>query len=191
VDDADQARALLERFYKDGDESAFAPSEKIRLVWDELLSRYPDTVFAKTADADQSPWSDFPPHVTDRLLVLDLRWGAQDAVIDDIVRLARHHELILYDPQGPDVHLPTDVDEQAEDAPPLGWSAYTMAVGVTFFGALLAVAGWNVSIPGLDWLLLIAGFFVAGVGLTLCYAFLVVPRQMRREAEAGRPSGSA
>ena len=64
------------------------------------------------------PWSDLPFWQSDRLLALDIKWSADDAVIDAIVELAREHELVLYDPQGPEVYLPTDPLPSDEPVPP-------------------------------------------------------------------------
>ena len=189
VREPDEADALLERFYRNGDDSAFEPCDAIKPVWDELLRLYPDDGSVDQPEDDRSPWADFPPHVSDRLLSLDIRWGADDAVIDDIVRLAREHELVLFDPQGPDVYLPTDPIESEESSGRLGFGAYAAAVGVTLLGVLLAVAGWVLSIPVIDWLLIIAGLFVLGVGVTLSYAFFIVPGEMRREGEAKAAAG--
>ncbi|HEY0115111.1 MAG TPA: hypothetical protein VGB54_05270 [Allosphingosinicella sp.] len=188
VREAKEAEKLLKPFYDREDESAFESNEAIRLVWNELLSRYPDDGSVERPEDDPSPWADFPPYVSDRLLVLDIRWSADPAALDDIQRLARAHELVLYDPQGPDVHLPTDPEEPPEVHEKLGFGAYAMAIGVTLLGLAVLVAGWMLPVPVINWLLIVAGLFILGVGATLDYAFFVVAGQMRREAEAKRAS---
>lgn len=78
VDDPDEAERLLQPYYDREDDSAFEPSADIATVSNELLRRFPE--------AANGPWADFPPEQTDRLLLLSIRWGANNAVIDAIVR---------------------------------------------------------------------------------------------------------
>src|SRR5215203_2245678 len=100
VREADEAERLLQAYYDNDDDSAFQSSVDVAKVSAELLRRFPD--------ADNGPWADSPPEATDRLLLLSIRWGTDNAVIDAVTELARQHELVVYDPQGPDVHLPGD-----------------------------------------------------------------------------------
>src|SRR5687768_2356326 len=90
VADLEEAELLVRPFYDRGDDSAFQSSGDLATVANELLRRFPD--------ADGGPWADSPPEPSDRLLFLSIRWGADGAVIDAIVELARAHELVLYDP---------------------------------------------------------------------------------------------
>jgi hypothetical protein len=212
VREPEEAEALLKQFYECEDDSAFEPSSDIAAVAEELRRLHPwrmltneETVARMSDEERQSyrpevlgelrgveggePWGDLPFWQSERLLMLDLRWGAaSDAATDDIVRLAREHDLVIYDPQGPSVHLPTDpqrdAEAEAEAAQSLGFGAHAMAVGVTLLGLLLIAGGWTLSIPVLNWLLIIVGLFVLGVGITLLGAFIFGPRLMRREAEA-------
>ena len=100
VSDEDEAQRLLAPYYDREDDSAFEPSADIGAVAAELLRRFPD--------AEDGPWADAPPEPTKRILLLSIRWEADDAVLEAIEQLAREHGLVLYDPQGPTVHLPTD-----------------------------------------------------------------------------------
>ena len=131
VDDPDEAARLLQPYYDDGDESAFEPSPDVTAVSDELLRRFPEGI--------EGPWTD-PPTNVDRVLFLSIPWGADNAIIDAIVELARKHELVLYDPQGPDVTLPTDPVEH-EPAPPttLGGYLKIVLIGVAAAGVPRAV----------------------------------------------------
>lgn len=175
VEDADEAQALLEAWYETSDDSAFQPSSELALVYDELLRDYP-----MDWEKGATPWADGPDN-TGRLLVLSISWGGDNALLDDVVALARKHELVLYDPQGPDIHLPTDPDEPSGSPEPLGFGAIAMAFGVTLLGVLLTAAGWMLSVPVLNWLLIVFGLFVLGVGLTLLYAFLIEPHRQPPE----------
>ena len=58
VDDADEAAALLDPYYKNGDDSAFEACPALATVANELLRQFPD--------AENGPWSDFPPERTER-----------------------------------------------------------------------------------------------------------------------------
>jgi hypothetical protein len=158
VADADEAARLLKPYYEHGDDGAFEASADVARVADELLRRFPD--------GDDGPWADSPPEATDRVLLLDIRWGADDAVIDAIVALAREHGLIVYDPQGPDVHLPSDPIEPGPVPPPsLGDHLTFVLVGLGAAGVFWL--GWWIDVPVLDWVLMLIGGFVVAVVLFL------------------------
>src|SRR5215210_1542357 len=125
VDDPDEAQALIEAWGAHGDDSAFEPSEDIARVADALRSRWPDDYTDEPPE--NCPWADMPFEQSDRLLALNIRWGADDAAIAAIYVLAREHGLVLYDPQGPDVFLPTDPLEPEAIPPPTAWD-YVKAV---------------------------------------------------------------
>ena len=108
-------------------------------------------------------------------------------MLDHIVRLGREHDLVIYDPQGPSVYLPDDPDEsELEPVGSPGFSAIAMAVGVTLLGALLVWAGWRLPILVLNWLLIVLGVFILGVGMTLLYAFVVEPLREPPARDSGR-----
>jgi hypothetical protein len=179
----DEAKALIDRYCDHGDDSAFEPTEAIGRVWDELLRLHPDDAATERPEQDSSPWANFPPDVTDRLLALDIRWSADDTVLDDIERLAREHELVLYDPQGPHVLLPTDPRYSPDPPEPPGFTAVLMAIAVTAAAALLVVVGWKLTVPVLNWLLILLGIFFLGVGGIMLYAFILIPRQKSADPE--------
>lgn len=154
VNDSTQAEALLKPYYDHGDESAFESSADVARVSRELLRRFPD--------ADDGPWGDAPPDDAERILMLDIRWGADDAVLDAITELAREHELVLYDPQSYDVHLPGDPID-TEPIPPPTLVDYLKFVPMAVAAAGVFLLGWWIDVPVLNWLLMIAGgfFFIA------------------------------
>jgi hypothetical protein len=161
VVDADEAERLLQPYYDRGDDSAFEPSAAIATVSNELLRRFPE--------AGHGPWADTPPEQTDRLLLLSIRWGADDAVIDAIVELAREHQLVLYDPQGPDVTLPNDpVDSGPIPGPTL------------FDHVKMFWLGWRIDVPVLEWVLMISGGFVVTVVVFLLGIFMFGPKEEAR-----------
>lgn len=162
VDDPDEAKALLTPWYVNEDESAFTPSNDLQTVHDILLKQYPFDW-----DRGSDPWAD-QPQVTDRLLVLDIRWGTESPVLADITALARKFDLVLYDPQGPDVFLPTDpVEELTEVPPPTAWEWFkSLAIPAALIA--LTYAAWLIPVGWIRWpAVIVAGFFAAA-GLFVC-----------------------
>ena len=150
VDEATEAEALLKPYYDRGDESAFEPSADVAAVARELLRRFPD--------GEDSPWGDAPPEESDRLLYLNIRWSANDAFMDAVTDLAREHELVLYDPQGPDVHPPNEpIDDTPVPAPSRADRFKLLLLAIP--PAALVCFGWWIDVPVLGWLLMIAGAF--------------------------------
>jgi hypothetical protein len=150
VDDSDQAEALLKPYFDRGDESAFEPSAEVAGMARELLRRFPD--------GENGPWGDGPPEESDRLLYLNIRWSADDAFIDAVAEMARKHQLVLYDPQGPDVHLPNEpIDNTPVPPPSLADRLKILLLSIPALG--LIWLGWWIDVPVLGWLLMIAGAF--------------------------------
>lgn len=150
VDDAAEAEALLKPYYDRGDESAFESSTDVATVARELLRRFPD--------GEDGPWGDAPPEESDRLLYLNIRWSASDAFMDAITDLAREHELVLYDPQGPDVHPPGEpIDNTPVPEPSLGDRLKILLLAIP--AAALVWFGWWIDVPVIGWLLMIVGAF--------------------------------
>lgn len=160
VDEPDEAARLLEPFYENSDESAFEPSADVTKVAEELLRRFPD--------GDDAPWADSPPYDAERVLLLTIRWSADDAVLDAIQELAREHGLILYDPQGPVVHLPTDPPDSGPTSPLKLTDHLTFVLMGVGFAAVFWL-GWRISNPVLHWLLMIVGGFLFSVVVFLLY----------------------
>ena len=208
VDDPDEASRLLEPWYESEDESAFEPSADIAKVADELRQLYPyreltneETVAAMSEEERQQytpealgeirgveggePWADLPFYQTDRLLALEVRWGADDAVIAAVVALARKYELVLFDPQGPDVFLPTDPIEELTDIPePTLWEWFKgIAIAAVLVGA--TYAAWLIPYGWLRWpAVIILGFLaLAAIFVVGCMIF---GRQIMEKAEADR-----
>ena len=168
VDDPDEAAELLQPHYEHGDDSAFQPSGALAMVADELLRRFPD--------ADDGPWTDGPPESSGRLLVLGIRWHADDAVTDAVVELARQHNLVLYDPQGPSVHLPSDlVDPGPAEPPSLVDHLWIVLVGAAAAGVFWL--GWWIDVPVLEWILMLVGGFFVSVVLFLLYILIFEPKE--------------
>ena len=156
VDDPDKAKALLTPWYITEDESAFEPSADLKTVHDILLKQYP---FDWNHGSD--PWAD-PPQVTDRMLVLSIRWGSESRVLADITALARKFDLVLYDPQGPDVFLSTDpIEELTGVPPPTAWEWFkSLAIPAVLIA--LTYAAWLIPVGWIRWpAVIVAGFFAA------------------------------
>jgi len=168
VAEVDEAERLIKPYYDSGDESAFVPSADLARVSSELLRRFPES--------DDGPWADFPPPESERVLFLSIRWSADNAVIDAIVELAREHELILYDPQGPDVHLPGDPVEPEGPAPPTRLIDKLAFLLMGLVAAGVFWIGWRIDVPVLDWILMIVGGFFVTVIVFLLWILTFEPK---------------
>jgi hypothetical protein len=107
IDDPDKAGALLDRFYEQGERSVFQPSEDIVRALENIRQRYPDD-----PESDDVPWSSWPIEGSDRLIALNIRWSVDNEMLDTIIAIAAEHDLVVYDPQGPDVYLARDAPDQ-------------------------------------------------------------------------------
>lgn len=171
TDDPDAARAWVEACYERGDDHAFEQSGDIALFADELRNRWPDDY--STERPPDCPWADMPFEQSDRLLALDLRWDADDQVIEVIHALAKKHELVIYDPQGPDIFLPSDpIPDSGEDPAP----SFLQCVGAVSMAALLIALtylAWLIPWWWLKWpVVTVAGFLAcAAVFVVGCMIF--------------------
>ena len=190
VEDADEAKALTEAWYETEDDSAFEPSNDIAKVADELRRLWPyrelsnEETVARMPEGERqryspeslseirgvdepkgSPWADLPFWQSERLLALDIRWGADDEVVAAIYALARKCELVLYDPQGPDVFLPTDPLPSDDPIPSPTIRDWLSIVAMCAFLLAVAYAAWLIPIGWLRWPALIVSGFFAAAGL--------------------------
>ena len=177
VTDEDEAQRLITL----GDESVFGPSEDLERFFAELMERFPppesfDDV--ELADA-AAPWAD-SPHGTDRLVWLSIRWSADDDHLDEIVELARKHDLVLYDPQGPSFHSPPDEHEGEPYVPTAG--DYVRGFLMAAFGLGLAFVAWKASITVVSWIVIFFGCFIALIAVV----GLVTTAQQSLRARATR-----
>lgn len=169
VADHDEAKALTHDWYETGDDSAFEPSEDIARLADELRKRWPDEY--ESDPPEGCPWADLPFEQSDRLLAIHIRWGADDAAIAAIYVLAKKHELVLYDPQGPDVFLPTDPLETGPIPPPTAFEWFkAVAIAAVLVG--LTYAAWLIPIGWVRWPAVIVVGFLAAAGLFVVGAML-------------------
>lgn len=189
VHEAEEAEALLEPWYERGDDSAFEASPDIARVADELRRRFPDDPSLDPPD-ESSPWADLPFEQSERLLVLSLRWSADDNVLDTIVDLADEHELVLYDPQGPDIFLPNDI---LEPEPPPGFADYLRFALFGLGSAGMLALGWWLPVPMLNSILMAFGGFLTAVFLLILVLRLFAPRERRAEppGQAARESNGS
>ena len=163
TDDPDEAQALLEPWYEHGDDSAFEPSPDIARAADMLRSRWPDDYEGEPPD--DCPWADMPFEQSDRLLALHVRWGADDMAVAAIYVLAKKLGLVLYDPQGPDIFLPTDPLPTREPVPPPTPFEWLKAVALAAGSCAVAYAAWLIPIWWLRWPAVLVAGFLAAAGL--------------------------
>ena len=181
IEDPDEAKSLLEPWYERGDDSAFTPSEDVAAVRERLRARYPDDPSPENHPDDSCPWSDLPIQDNDRLLVLDIRWSAQHQVFADITALARIHGLVLYDPQGPDIILPTEPIEQLTEIPSPTLFEWAKAIGIAAVLMGLTWAAWRIPIGWLRWPLVLIAGFLAAAGLFVVFAMIFARRILGRD----------
>lgn len=162
VDDPDEASELIRPWHEHGDESAFEPSPDIAKVADMLRSRWPDDYDGEVPA--NCPWSDMPFEQSDRLLAIHIRWGADDEAVAAIYVLAKKLGLILYDPQGPDVFLPTDPIDPGPVPPPTLWEWFK-GFAIAAFLCALTYAAWLIPIGWLRWPAVIVAGFLAAAGI--------------------------
>jgi hypothetical protein len=152
----EQASSLVNRFHESDDPGVFRASEDVLRFYDELLQRCPALEAFDDDDrrVAESPWS-VTPERSDRVIELNIRWGAPDAMIDTMVELARKHQLVMYDPQGPTLHSPVVEDEPQDIAGQVKQALIAGAVGL-----LLIVAGTVIPIRFLGWPIIGIGAFL-------------------------------
>ncbi len=191
--DEEEAGKLVARYFDNEEQGVFEPSPDIAAAAEELRRLYPywpisgEELVAAMSDEERSryteqglaelresgsyrqgqggPWSDLPFEQSDGLLVLNIRWSAHEGVLDDIIRIGRERELVIYDPQGPSIYLPTDpVDEPAEQtrATVRDWISI---IALCAFLLGLTYAAWLIPIGWLKWPAVIIAGFVAAAGL--------------------------
>jgi hypothetical protein len=195
VDDSDEAKELTKAWYESEDDSAFEPSPDIAIVADELRRRWPwrdltnEETVARMSEEERAqyspealkeirgveggePWADLPFWQSERLLALDIRWSADDEVVAAIVALARKHELVLYDPQGPDVILPTDPIEDLTEEPRATAKDWFGILSMCAFLCGLTYAAWLIPIGWLKWPAVVVAAFFAAAGLFVLGAMI-------------------
>jgi len=152
----EEARSLLHRFREKDDSRVFHASEDLLHFYDELLVRCPalESYDDDESRAAGSPWS-VTPERSDRVIELNIRWRAPDAMVDTMVELARKHQLVMYDPQGPTLHSPI-----ADDEPPDIAGQVKQALSAGAVGLLLIVPGRLIPIAFLSWLIVGIGAFL-------------------------------
>ena len=195
VGDADEAKALTQAWYDSEDDSAFEPSDDIARVADELRRRWPyrmltnEETVARMSEEERAqyspealkeiigveggePWADLPFWQSDRLLSVDIGWSADDEVVAAIYALARVHELVLYDPQGPDVFLPTDPLPSDEPIPPPTLWEWFKGFAIAAFLVGLTWAAWQIPIGWIRWPAVVVAGFLAAAGLFVVGAMI-------------------
>ena len=191
--DEEEAGRLVDRYFDAKEQGVFEPSPDIALAAEELQRLYPywhvpgEELVARMPEEERSqysqeglaqlresgsydqgkggPWADLPFEQSDGLLQLSIRWSAHDGVLDDIIRIGRERELVIYDPQGPSVYLPDDpVDELDEQSRATAgdWISI-VAICAVLLG--LTYAAWQIPIGWLRWPAVIVAGFVTAAGL--------------------------
>lgn len=152
VEDERAAQRLLDTYYESGDETPFEPSPDVERFYEELIALWPPRPYDEDEDEDAVPtWASGEPEASSRIVSMDYSWSAPDVMLDDIQRLAKKHELVLYDPQGPDLHLPVDLPNE----PYVPTAKDTLRVArMGLIAIAVAIAAWYASIPIFSWIVI-------------------------------------
>ena len=168
VTETDDAQRLI----TSEDESRFEQSVDLERFYAELLAIFPppEAFTDEELEGNPVPWAD-SPEGSNRLVWLSIRWSASDEDLDTIVDLARKHDLVLYDPQGPSFHSPPHENEEAPYVPTLG--EYARGALLAAFGVVLTLLAWKASIPVLSWIVIFVGAFITLVagGTTIAVGY--------------------
>jgi hypothetical protein len=178
VRDEDKARALTHRWLED-ETGPFEASDDVLRFYDDVLAKYPPLESYSMDELRRSPavshWSETPER-SDRLVVMSFSWSVPGEVIDTVIALARQHELVLYDPQGPHVQAPGESDE----ATPVGVADFVWGTLVGIAGALVALVAWLASVP------ILSGIFVVGGAFLALMAILTLVHDVRESLSSRR-----
>ncbi|MFI0351099.1 hypothetical protein [Actinomadura sp. 9N407] len=95
----------------DADEAEFGveQDERVDAFHSELLRAYPPLEGLETAEADASPWSMTPSHLSGHYVIMMMGFSDAPDVTPVVVELAMRHGLVCYDPQVMRVHNPPDI----------------------------------------------------------------------------------
>ena len=107
------------------------------------------------------------------------QWVADWYRADYFAMQARLGRKPIDDPQGPDVHLPTDPIDSGPTPPP-GIGAYLTVALIGLAAAGVFWLGWRIDVPVLDWLLMIVGGFFVSVVVFLLGIFMFGPKEDAR-----------
>ena len=167
IDDADKAGALIDRYF-DGEKTVFEPNNDVPAMAAKLRAAYSDD--PADSPSDDCPWATLPIEEDGRLLVLNIRWSADNAVLDTIIDLAKQHDLVVYDPQGPDVYRAVDAPEdQPAEKPTAKDFLNVILLFLPIAGATFA-AWWFIPWPWLRWPLVVIGTFFSIAAFIVVYA---------------------
>lgn len=155
----DEAPKLVRRFYDD-DVNVFEPSEDVLRFYDELLEYL---ALVESDESDDAPTHGAEtPERSDRIVDLSFTWSVPAEVLDEVVALARKHELVLYDPQGPCFHSPIELLVEPVRRDP---AVLRQALVGTLIGVAVLIAGLVMPLPVLDWILIVVGGFIIVMGI--------------------------
>lgn len=101
VPTADQIYEFLE-----SDEPEKPLSRRLQAAIGECRSRWP--AYDHAGNEVDGPWASWPlaHEVELPIIEVNIRWEYADVMLPALIDVAGCHEIVLYDPQGDEVHLP-------------------------------------------------------------------------------------
>lgn len=114
-----------------------------------------------------------PGRSRDRLIALNIRWSVEGEVLDTIVGIAKEFDLVIYDPQGPDVYRAQDAPEPQPDERATAKDVLGVVLGLflPFVAATLAI-WWFIPWGWLRWPLVAVGVFLSISAGIVVYAMV-------------------
>ena len=210
VREVEDAEALLKPYYDRQDDRGFEASDAIAAFADDLRSLYPwreltnEETVARMSEEERAQWTPealkemrgveggepfatIPFDQTERIVLVDIRWGADDGVVEDVMRLAEEHRLMLYDPQGPDIYPPDEWHTEPTPGPPPQLTAGVVLRCVLMVVPFVAAtcAAWFVPWVWLRWPLIAIGLFFTAAALFAAYAVVASSAGWGEQEEAG------
>jgi hypothetical protein len=105
--DPDTAPTAEQIYESPESEEPEAPlSRRMTAAIDECSSRWP--AYDHADNEVDAPWASWPlaREVELPIIELNIRWDYADVMLPALIEIASRHEIVLYDPQRDEVHLP-------------------------------------------------------------------------------------
>lgn len=90
----------------EGRDDAVEPDTRVLAFHQELTDQFPDLESLSDEELESSPWN-MNPDATSSRVILCMGWSSADEVSQLILELADRHGLVCFDPQGGQIHNPT------------------------------------------------------------------------------------
>ena len=163
--DVQRAEAMLQGWHAAGGDpgqSPFEPSTDIGWFHRELVDGNPGldiSTDAVRSDSRTPIWMSGTDEAPARLVALRLTRPTPDEVVEDILSLAAKYDLVVFDAEERQLHLP--LDEMGAYADATFWPGGAIQAAVAgIAGAVIAVGAWLLGIPIVSGVVAVIGAFM-------------------------------